>query len=985
MVNIYHDCITGIILLAEGNTTMMRIIEEKDPIEETKEISITEESPNEGCPNLIISLKEQIVFALTSENVDIDEVYSIINSSENGKNIFFNIITQIIEIRSNNIEIYCEIFENIAKFIPLDFLKSFILSLLMNLTQEKSFFIYYLLKKQIIDENTLLALIENIEFNENNFYTLFRFIPEIWSSTNAKLGYLQIANQLDVSINENLITKVLENRDKGRISTMMCLEIESDHVEFIQELVDVEDLIYVDDDFLGRSSLINASSTILNYAIYCNSIEIVKWISNNHQEYFYSNDSNGLSVLDLITATGNNAITNILPELSLIYNETIALQFLNFEILIKSHGTLEASISEYMKDFNVNNHLDSSVNSWNFIGNTYYSSKTEAIEVIRHHAALIGFEIGLANGRNNDTTSLRCTYGMPSNNRIRTTKTNCPFKINVTQLKDGRAHAILKCSEHKEHLINTQLTSHLLLEDEIKKQIIKMDQSRISPDSISQFVYNLKGIFLIPQQIRKILTNHREKIEISETSELIEYIYNNKGKVFYYPESGPKEAVLTFTSDEILNMKNADCIYTDGTNFSNRMKWMAHPITTLNHNLKTKSVGTLFTSIFDKNVAKWFLTKLLFCTDLRKYVKTLTTDEDSSIMSVIDNVETTFTMQEKRPFKHLLCAYHKTINFLKHLHSKGELRDRQKKLWNIYVYNRNKQNSANAFTELYEISDDKVKEYLRIYVVPLEKKIIMCYIKEYRTYNHNTSGIGENFNFQIKRFLPNRLYSLLQMKKEIERITTKSFYIDQYKENHTLRETNVTQSVDLQLYSNPQKLLNKSVEKSKRLNIIIKEGDIYIQDNVKNTEEIITTLNNTVKCSCEKVINMGLPCSHIIAYFKKTNNTFPLEMIDQRYFKNKLINAQFSIDAIIPDLDDENIIDKDISNEANHKQLYNMLFNELKEFAKIGSESTESTNLILHELSVIREKLKAIKNGDADFSQGNKSHRMKRFKNSIDK
>lgn len=211
------------------------------------------------------------------------------------------------------------------------------------------------------------------------------------------------------------------------------------------------------------------------------------------------------------------------------------------------------------------------------------------------------------------------------------------------------------------------------------------------------------------------------------------------------------------------------------------------------------------------------------------------------------------------------------------------------------------------------MSDEKVREYLRLYVVPLEHKIIMCQVKECRTYNHNTSGIGENFNYQIKRFLPNRLYTLLQMKKEIVRITAKSFYIDLYKENHTLRATNATQNIELSLYSNPLKLLNKSIEKSKRLILIVKEGESYMHDPEKSTDEVITVLNETVKCSCEKISNMGLPCSHIIAYCEKTNNRFPIEMIDRRYFKNKHLNTQLSIETVIPDTDEEFIIEK--SNE----------------------------------------------------------------------
>lgn len=122
--------------------------------------------------------------------------------------------------------------------------------------------------------------------------------------------------------------------------------------------------------------------------------------------------------------------------------------------------------------------------------------------------------------------------------------------------------------------------------------------------------------------------------------------------------------------------------------------------------------------------------------------------------------------------------------------------------------------------------------FIQKVAVPLENKIIMCLVKEYRKYDHYTSGIGENFDFQIERPLPNRLCSLLQ--------------IDQFKENHALRAKNVTQSL---------------------------KGEIYIKDT-----EVIAALNETAKCSCEKARNMGLPCSHVIAYYEKTNNKFTLEV-----------------------------------------------------------------------------------------------------------
>lgn len=127
--------------------------------------------------------------------------------------------------------------------------------------------------------------------------------------------------------------------------------------------------------------------------------------------------------------------------------------------------------------------------------------------------------------------------------------------------------------------------------------------------------------------------------------------------------------------------------------------------------------------------------------------------------------------------------------------------------------------------------------FIQKVVVPLENKIIMCLVKEYRKYDQYISGIGENFDFQIKRPLPNRLCSLLQ--------------IDQFKENHTLRAENATQSL---------------------------KGEIYIKDTERSTDEVIAALNETAKYSCEKARNMGLPCSHIIAYYEKTNNNFTLEV-----------------------------------------------------------------------------------------------------------
>lgn len=172
---------------------------------------------------------------------------------------------------------------------------------------------------------------------------------------------------------------------------------------------------------------------------------------------------------------------------------------------------------------------------------------------------------------------------------------------------------------------------HQLLSTSTKQLIAIFITTYIIPDAICRFIYEYSNISLIPKQIKDIVGNIANHVEVSQKIELIDYMNLTKGHSYVYHRNEKKFS-------NIHNMKYAEVVYTDGTSFANKFGWKFHPITGQDGNLNTILFGVLFTGLFDSEIAKWFLHTIFFKTPLGEIAETLITNEDTCIMSIFEDL-----------------------------------------------------------------------------------------------------------------------------------------------------------------------------------------------------------------------------------------------------------------------------------------------------------------------------------------------------------
>lgn len=344
-------------------------------------------------------------------------------------------------------------------------------------------------------------------------------------------------------------------------------------------------------------------------------------------------------------------------------------------------------------------------------------------------------------------------------------------------------------------------------------------------------------------------------------------------------------------------------------------------------------------------------------------------------------------------------------NFKAALGVNGDSRNELIALWDAYSNSTNYNEAKQAYEELYNKASNNLKIYLKNHVEPLESRFIRSIVKQNFTLGHNTTNVAENYNYQSKRFLYCRYYTLLEMRCEIERIASKSKLKRRFREEHKFQsENHILNLFHIVLYDKPNMMIIQSINKSLRLEYQEEaDNSIKLFDPVTETNEIISIHEDKILCSCGKTENMGLPCSHLIKYYDVNNLGFPLNAIDNRFIISSFPITLEQNYRNAFQLINENDLDTDVSYEIDHLEdiaessheeispqdepihIRGMLLREATQVIDIVKNSKDATDAFMEAINSVKDRFLPSNGTEIDPSIGKGERKIKRIKHPAEK
>lgn len=243
------------------------------------------------------------------------------------------------------------------------------------------------------------------------------------------------------------------------------------------------------------------------------------------------------------------------------------------------------------------------------------------------------------------------------------------------------------------------------------------------------------------------------------------------------------------TKNEESNFKEfGDVIFIDGTHIKLNLKWEVIPITLIDKNKNIQCGGILYASLFNEEVIVWFIELLLKFDFVKQNLETIITDEDAAFLiafntvfrnpfDTIANLPITYKdvlkMEDKKvkeddplktifTIKHILCAFHKTKNFLKKINSLGfcdEEKESFEYLFDQICYSSNHDKAMEHLGKLLEVP--KLRNNLEKEVVPYLHMFARSCLNGSHCLRYNVTSPAESMNHMLKKGLPDKMLTLV--------------------------------------------------------------------------------------------------------------------------------------------------------------------------------------------------------------------------------
>lgn len=333
--------------------------------------------------------------------------------------------------------------------------------------------------------------------------------------------------------------------------------------------------------------------------------------------------------------------------------------------------------------------------------------------------------------------------------------------------------------EHNGHSPNPHITLHELLPDDIFDKIQTLHKAGISPSKIQKFLQVIGDKLISTMQIQSVIYPDTIKEFSVESEALINYMKESGG--FYAELNVPsgevttRVAVLTIHDSELKNMEEyGDIIFIDGTYASLSTNWEIFPITAITKGCNLCCCGILYAASGNEDVLKWMLHQLADLEQFRNKISTIITDEDHEFINAFDNwIKEINASDEHIIINHILCAFHKSKNFVKKLVKYGlnaEQRAVAENYFQIICYHPNINFVQQTLEKLKDVFGSRLNHYIEKHVEPLLPNFARSYICERNCLGYNTTSPAESMNNLIKRSLTRHDISLEASRRSFDQI-----------------------------------------------------------------------------------------------------------------------------------------------------------------------------------------------------------------------
>ena len=511
------------------------------------------------------------------------------------------------------------------------------------------------------------------------------------------------------------------------------------------------------------------------------------------------------------------------------------------------------------------------------------------IQAMKH-----GFEIATSQSHSSTYMTIYCTKGGKARG-ANTVKTGCEWKIALKPVK-GTGVVIGKITtlQHN-HELTPDKYSVFTLPADVQDLVRKMLNVGIRPAQIQRFLFENGEHEISTLQIRK-LGDRLTTFHDSETEALRDYMESVGGYMTRLVTNADHKthvhAVFTSMPFEAENLKRfGDVIFLDGTQRQNYLNWELIPVTVIDQYKRIRSGGVFFVSRADHEVLEWVISTLLDNEDLKRILQTIITDEDSAFIPAFDRVVGAFNSQirdpdERKPIRHVLCAFHKEQNFLRKLSKCGlteAQREAAKDMFKIVCYASHRKSCDDAVQGLRELSK-KLAKYLDKHVVPILDKFARAYLSEVWTKGYNTTSPAESHNNMIKTGMTDgRIYTLKQMRIDITathraaEISFRDKIASSFTNNHFTMVTH-----DVMLSPKIRAMIDATIDQASSFCVSLDDHSVYHPDAVKYVYDI-----RDYTCSCGRESHAGLPCPHVLAFMAKEgadlHADFPIHKVSERW------------------------------------------------------------------------------------------------------
>lgn len=602
-----------------------------------------------------------------------------------------------------------------------------------------------------------------------------------------------------------------------------------------------------------------------------------------------------------------------------------------------------------------------------FLRKLEFDSNRELFDHLRIEALKSGFVLCSRYALIEPYGKFYCSKGRQTEKS--TNKCRCGFSFCSTPIQKGEKYVYqirIDYSlnlQHENHTPNPRIYSHILMPDDLKEQIRILANSGIKPTQIQKYLFNMDVDFYSTLQIQTITEKEKINSFNIESEDLINYIESKDGfqRAYEIPteDGSSRVAVLTINKEEFANLENfGDVLFIDGTHSNLKLKWEIFPITAITKDCNICCCGILYAATANEEILLWLLNTLSEFPEFANKIKTLITDEDHAFTSAYKAwIKGINTNDGHFIIHHVLCALHKTKNFIKKLDKVGlnkHDKDEAKEKFKILCYNPNLDYSKKALDILANNYGPRICKYVEKHVIPFLSNFARAYISDVHCINYNTTSPAESMNHMLKQAFDHKQLTLVESRVEFDRILA-NHSVNCLIKNEKMRS--------LPLFTNCECISGALL---KKILIEIKiSNKIVIVQNEQNSfnafhEKYPSVVYELTKdsCSCGLCSFAGYPCSHIIKLYNMNEQGFPIHLIDERWLIKAIDQKEFTdLICSVNNSDDEeeenedDHLDGDDENNqddySSEKARYIKLFHKGKELAKLGSRDPKTSKNIL--------------------------------------